>query len=100
MSMPPMVAELSWSKIYLILEKCKDSQERKFYFRMTHKWLVKDVLIHNITIKTFRSIFWIWQMYALKSAMVPMGVAANKKSNELPEEMKQLFPEPEESLES
>ena len=29
-----------------------------------------------------------------------MGVAANKKSNELPEEMKQLFPEPEESLES
>jgi len=30
---PPMVAEISWTKIYLILEKCKDSQEREFYFK-------------------------------------------------------------------
>lgn len=51
---PPMVAEISWTKIYLILEKCKDSQEREFYFRMTYKYgWSKDVLIHNISIKTF-----------------------------------------------
>lgn len=51
---PPMVAEISWTKIYLILEKCKDDQEREFYFKMTRNYgWSKDVLIHNISVKTF-----------------------------------------------
>lgn len=51
---PPVVAEISWTKIYLILEKCKDKQEREFYFKMTRKYSwSKDVLIHNVAIKTF-----------------------------------------------
>ncbi len=51
---PPIVAEINWTKIYLILEKCKDRQEREFYLKMTRKYgWSKDVLIHNISIKTF-----------------------------------------------
>ncbi|MFV0363912.1 MAG: DUF1016 N-terminal domain-containing protein [Suipraeoptans sp.] len=54
---PPVVAEISWTKIYLILEKCKNTQEREFYFKMTKKYgWSKEVLIHNIAIKTFEKI--------------------------------------------
>ena len=53
-NLPPAVAEISWSKLYVILEKCKDDQEREFYFRMVKKYgWTKDVLIHNIEIKTY-----------------------------------------------
>ena len=52
--LPPLVAEISWTKIYVILEKCKDVHEREFYFRMTRKYgWTKDVLVHNISIKTY-----------------------------------------------
>ena len=51
---PPLAAEISWTKIYLVLEKCKNSQEREFYFKMTRKYgWTKEVLIHNISIKTY-----------------------------------------------
>ncbi len=51
---PPLVAEISWTKIYLILEKCKNSQEREFYFKMTRKYgWTKEVLVHNISIKSY-----------------------------------------------
>ncbi len=51
---PPLVAEISCTKIYLVLEKCKNSQEREFYFKMTRKYgWTKEVLIHNISIKTY-----------------------------------------------
>ena len=53
-NLPPAVAEISWSKLYVILEKCKEAQEREFYFRMVKKYgWTKDVLIHNIEIKTY-----------------------------------------------
>ena len=48
------MAVINWTKIYLILEKCKDKQEREFYFKMTRNYgWSKDALIHNISIKTF-----------------------------------------------
>jgi len=33
--LPPLVAEISWSKICVITEKCKDKHEREFYIKMT-----------------------------------------------------------------
>lgn len=51
---PPSVAEISWTKIYVILEKCKNEQEREFYFKLTRKYgWTKEILIHNISIKTY-----------------------------------------------
>jgi len=47
--MPPLVAEISWTKNYVIIEKCKDPLEREFYIRVTKKFgWTKDVLINNI----------------------------------------------------
>lgn len=45
----PMVREIGWSHNLVILEKCKDDQEREFYIRMTRKYgWTKNVLIHQI----------------------------------------------------
>ena len=33
--LPPLVAEISWSKNVTIMEKCKDPFEREFYIKMT-----------------------------------------------------------------
>ena len=47
--LPPLVAEISWTKNIVILEKCKDPQEREFYIRMTKRFgWTKDVLINHI----------------------------------------------------
>jgi predicted nuclease of restriction endonuclease-like (RecB) superfamily len=47
--LPPLVAEISWSKNTVIIEKCKDSLQREFYIRITKKFgWTKDVLINNI----------------------------------------------------
>ncbi len=44
-----MVAEISWTKICVITEKCKDPLEREFYIKMTKRYgWTKDVLINNI----------------------------------------------------
>jgi predicted nuclease of restriction endonuclease-like (RecB) superfamily len=52
--LPPMVAEISWTKNILILEKCKDPQERKFYIRMTKRFgWSKDVLINHIENRSY-----------------------------------------------
>ena len=52
--LPPMVAEISWSKNTVILEKCKDPQEREFYIRMTKRFgWTKDVLINHIENRSF-----------------------------------------------
>jgi len=50
----PMVAEISWTKNVVILERCKDDLEREFYIRMTRRmgW-TKNVLIHQIDNKTY-----------------------------------------------
>ena len=33
--LPPLVAEISWTKNVVIMQKCKDSVEREFYINMT-----------------------------------------------------------------
>jgi len=50
----PMVAEISWAKNVVIMQKCKDMQEREFYIKMTKKYgWTKDVLINNIENQAF-----------------------------------------------
>lgn len=50
----PLVQEISWSKIIIIIESCKDNLEREFYIRMTRKFgWSKNVLIHQIENKTY-----------------------------------------------
>lgn len=45
----PLVAEISWSKNLVIMEKCKDDLEREFYIRMTKRYgWTKNVLINHI----------------------------------------------------
>ena len=52
--LPPLVAEISWSKNTVIMEKCKDSLEREFYIKMTKKYgWTKDVLINQIENKSY-----------------------------------------------
>jgi predicted nuclease of restriction endonuclease-like (RecB) superfamily len=53
-NMPPLVAEISWSKNIVIIEKCKAPLEREFYIKMTKRYgWTKDVLINNIENKSF-----------------------------------------------
>lgn len=50
----PLVAEISWTKNIVILDRCKDDIEREFYIRMTRKYgWTKNVLIHQIDNKTY-----------------------------------------------
>ncbi|MGI2228977.1 PDDEXK nuclease domain-containing protein [Burkholderia vietnamiensis] len=45
----PLVREIGWSHNLLILERCKENQEREFYLRMTRKFgWSKNVLAHQI----------------------------------------------------
>ena len=45
----PLVGEISWSKHLVIMSKCKDMQERRFYILTTKKFgWSKDVLIHQV----------------------------------------------------
>ena len=47
--LPPMVAEISWTKNVIIMQKCKEPLEREFYIKMTKRFgWTKDVLINNI----------------------------------------------------
>lgn len=50
----PLVGEISWTKHTVILNKCKDNQERQFYILATKKFgWTKDLLIHQIENKSF-----------------------------------------------
>lgn len=50
----PLVGEISWTKHIIILNKCKNSLERKFYILATKKFgWSKNVLIHQIDNKTY-----------------------------------------------
>jgi predicted nuclease of restriction endonuclease-like (RecB) superfamily len=52
--LPPLVAEISWTKNIVIMQKCKDSSEREFYIKMTKRYgWTKDVLTNNIENKAF-----------------------------------------------
>ena len=54
-NLPPLVGEIGWSHNYVIIEKCKDPQEREFYIKMTKRYgWTKDVLINNIENQAFR----------------------------------------------
>jgi predicted nuclease of restriction endonuclease-like (RecB) superfamily len=47
--LPPLVAEISWTKNVVIMQKCKDPLEREFYIKMTKRYgWTKDVLTNNI----------------------------------------------------
>jgi predicted nuclease of restriction endonuclease-like (RecB) superfamily len=53
--LPPLVAEISWSKNIVIMQKCKDPSEREFYIKMTKRYgWTKDVLINNIENQAFK----------------------------------------------
>ena len=50
----PLVAEISWTKNIVIIEKCKEPLEREFYIKMTKKYgWTKDVLINHIENKSY-----------------------------------------------
>lgn len=50
----PLVAEISWAKNLIIMEKCKDTLEKEFYLKMTRKFgWTKDVLLHQIENKSY-----------------------------------------------
>lgn len=53
--LPPPVAEIGWSHNYVILEKCKDPNERLFYMYQTRNngW-TKNVLIHQIDNQSYQ----------------------------------------------
>ncbi len=52
--MQPLVAEISWVKNIIIMEKCKDDLEREFYIKITKKFgWSKNVLIHQIENKSY-----------------------------------------------
>ena len=45
----PLVAEISWAKNLVVMEKCENDLEREFYLRMARKFgWTKSVLIHQI----------------------------------------------------
>jgi predicted nuclease of restriction endonuclease-like (RecB) superfamily len=50
----PMVAEISWTKHIILMERSKDLLKREFYIRMTKKYgWTKNVLMHQIDNKTY-----------------------------------------------
>lgn len=51
----PMVAEISWAKNLVILDKCKDNLEREFYIKAVKKFgWSKNVLIHQVENKSYQ----------------------------------------------
>ncbi len=50
----PLVAEISWTKHLVIIDRCQNDFEREFCIRMTRKFgWTKSVLIHQIDNRTF-----------------------------------------------
>jgi predicted nuclease of restriction endonuclease-like (RecB) superfamily len=53
--LPLTVGEIGWSHNYVIIEKCKDSNERLFYLHQTKNYgWTKNVLIHQIENQSFQ----------------------------------------------
>lgn len=51
----PLVAEISWTKHLIIIDRCRDDLEREFYIRMTRKFgWTKNVLIHQIDNQSYK----------------------------------------------
>ena len=52
--LPQLVANVSWTKNIVIIQKCKDPLERVFYIKVTRRFgWTKDVLINNIENKAY-----------------------------------------------
>ena len=52
----PLVGEIAWSHNLVIMSKCKDPLERKFYIRMTRKFgWTKNVLVHQIENQSYET---------------------------------------------
>ncbi len=50
----PLVREISWVKNVIIMEKCRNEQEKEFYIRITQKFgWTKDVLINQVENKSY-----------------------------------------------
>jgi len=50
----PLVAEISWAKNLVVMEKCEGDLEQEFYIRMTRKFgWTKSVLIHQIESRSY-----------------------------------------------
>lgn len=50
----PLVAEISWTKNVIIMERCKDDVRREFYIKITKKFgWTKDVLINQLEAGAF-----------------------------------------------
>jgi predicted nuclease of restriction endonuclease-like (RecB) superfamily len=50
----PLVGEISWAKHVVIMNKCKDDQQRRFYILSTKKFgWTKNVLLHHIEGKSY-----------------------------------------------
>jgi predicted nuclease of restriction endonuclease-like (RecB) superfamily len=77
----PLVAEISWTKNVIIMERCKDDVRREFYIKITKKFGWKIV------------------EYALKDTKKPIGVSTYKMTEKLPCELKKYLPSPEEMIE-
>ncbi len=53
-NLQPLVGEISWAKHIVILTKCKESLERKFYILATSKFgWTKDLLVNKIELNTY-----------------------------------------------
>jgi len=53
-NLQPLVAEISWAKHLVIMNKCKDNLEREFYIRSTRKFgWTKNLLVHHIEGKSY-----------------------------------------------
>ncbi|MDR1878488.1 MAG: PDDEXK nuclease domain-containing protein [Bacteroidales bacterium] len=53
-NLQPLVAEISWTKHIVILNKCKDNLQRQFYILATKKFgWTKNVLTHQIENQTY-----------------------------------------------
>ena len=53
--LPPLVGEIAWTHNYVIVEKCKDPNERLFYIHQTKNFgWTKNVLIHQIENQTYQ----------------------------------------------
>jgi predicted nuclease of restriction endonuclease-like (RecB) superfamily len=50
----PMVAEISWTKNIIIINKCKSLEQKEFYLLQTNKFgWTKEILLHQIANKTY-----------------------------------------------
>lgn len=50
----PLVAEISWTKNVIIMERCKDDIRREFYLKITKRFgWTKDVLINQLEAGAF-----------------------------------------------